>query len=124
MQITLFSFGFSYGPIEADYVADLRFLQNPYWEPALRPFPGTDPRVAGYVLEKEHTQQFLALYKPLLIFLCEAWQKKGRDELKLALGCTGGRHRSVAVAEYLIAWLTEKGYACRCVHRDIEAGQK
>ena len=123
MQIILVSFGFSYGPIDAEYVVDLRFLQNPYWEPALRPFPGTDARIAEYVLGNEQTQQLLALYKPLLTFLCETWQKKGRDELKLALGCTGGRHRSVAVTEYLTKWLSEKGYSCHCVHRDIEAGQ-
>ena len=120
MQIILVSFGFSYGPIDAEYVVDLRFLQNPYWEPALRPFPGTDARIAEYVLGNEQTQQFLALYKPLLTFLCETWQKKGRDELKLALGCTGGRHRSVAIAKALTDYVESLNYSAQNINRDIQ----
>ncbi len=124
MQITVSSFGFKYGAAQANYVFDLRFLPNPYWDPALRPFAGTDARVAAFVLEQAETIEFLAFVKPLLTFICVAWAKGQREELHIALGCSGGRHRSVALSEHLAAWLSQEGYQVQCQHRDMlrEAG--
>lgn len=119
MRILLFSFGFKYGCAEADYVLDLRFLPNPYWQPELRPFSGLDARVADYVLAQPDSAAFLAFVRPLLTFVCAAWAKRPREELRIALGCTGGRHRSVALAEYLAAWLRQEGYVVQCRHRDM-----
>lgn len=119
MHITLFSFGFKYGHAEADYVFDLRFLPNPYWDPALRPYPGTDARVASYVLDHPETIEFLALVQALLTFVCAALKEGTRQELRIALGCTGGRHRSVGISEHLAAWLRQEGYQVLCTHRDI-----
>ena len=124
MHITLFSFGFKYGYADADYVFDLRFLPNPYWDLGLRPFPGTDQRVASYVLEHPETIEFLALVQALLTFVGVAFKEGQRQELRIALGCTGGRHRSVAISEHLATWLRQEGYQVLCTHRDIgrEAG--
>lgn len=119
MHISLFSFGFKYGFAEADYVLDLRFLPNPYWDLELRPFPGTDERVADYVLHHPDTIQFLALVRPLLIFLCDTWANRQKEMLSIALGCTGGRHRSVAISEHLSGWLRQQGYQVTCQHRDM-----
>ncbi|NQS71644.1 MAG: hypothetical protein HQQ73_05760 [Desulfobulbaceae bacterium] len=119
MHIALLSFGFKYGFAEADYVLDLRFLPNPYWDEKLRPFPGTDARVASYVLDHADTTEFLAFVQALLIFVCTACAKTGRKELRIALGCTGGRHRSVAISEHLATWLGQKGYEVTCQHRDM-----
>ncbi len=119
MHIVLFSFGFKYGSAEADYVLDLRFLPNPYWDPQLRPFSGRDACVADFVLKQPDTLRFLAFAQPLLTFVCAAWAKTSREELRIALGCTGGRHRSVALAEHLAAWLRQEGYEVTCRHRDM-----
>lgn len=124
MHITIFSFGFKYGYAKANYVFDLRFLPNPYWEPELRPYAGTDARVAAYVLEHPETIEFLALVQALLTFVCAALKDGKRQELSIACGCTGGRHRSVAISEHLAARLRQEGYQVACTHRDVlrEAG--
>lgn len=123
MRIHIFSFGFSRGPAEADYVFDLRFLPNPFWIPELRPHPGTRPEVAAYVLEQPETRAFLAVLEPLLVHLAAAWTANGRKpELRVALGCTGGFHRSVALTEHLARRLEALGYEVERGHRDL-AGQ-
>lgn len=121
MQIVVLSFGFRHGLIEADYVFDLRFLPNPFWVPELQPVPGTEPQSADYVLQQQTTKEFLALLQPFLTFVCAAWAANGRKEiLRIALGCTGGYHRSVALAEHLAHWLSSLGYEVSCQHRDLE----
>ena len=90
MDVRVVSFGFKYGYAEADYVFDLRFLPNPYWDLALRPYPGTDARVASYVLNHPETIEFLALVQALLTFVCVALQAGKRQELSIAFGCTSG----------------------------------
>ena len=125
MKFTVFSFGFMHGCAEAEYVFDLRFLPNPYWDPALRGCSGDDPKVSGFVLDHAETKEFLALLKPLLTVVCAG--RAGNDdpfnkdaELRIAFGCTGGFHRSVAIAEHVAAWLAEQGYPVECAHRDRE----
>jgi UPF0042 nucleotide-binding protein len=120
MKITLFSFGFKHGHPEADVVWDVRFLPNPYWEPALRPHTGLEAEVAGYVLANQSCERFLKLLEPLLLFLIGEHAAHGRESLTLALGCTGGRHRSVAVVEHLRKVLAAKGHHPEVRHRDID----
>lgn len=119
MNITLFSFGFKHGHPQADLVWDVRFLPNPHWEPELRPHTGLEPEVAGYALANASGERFLALLDPLLLFLIDEYAASGRASLSLAVGCTGGKHRSVAVVEHLRTLLAAKGYAPEVCHRDI-----
>ena len=119
MKISLFSFGFKHGYPEADTVWDVRFLPNPYWEPALQAFSGKDNAVASYVLDNETGKAFLGHLQPFLFFLLESHQAAGRDEIILAVGCTGGRHRSVAVTCYLQKILADTGFDLTVYHRDI-----
>ncbi|MCL2791032.1 MAG: hypothetical protein FWD79_10370 [Desulfobulbus sp.] len=120
MNIILFSFGFKHGRPEADLVWDIRFLPNPYWEPELRHHTGLETEVADYVLASEPGKQFLGLLEPLLLFSLDEHATHGRESLTLALGCTGGRHRSVAVVERLRMTLMAKGYCPEVYHRDID----
>ena len=121
LQITLSSFGFKYGlPAEATTVWDVRFLPNPYWVEEMRPKNGRDPEVAAYVLESPAAIEFFRLIGPLLLFLVREHKAGGKQDLHLAVGCTGGRHRSVAVVESLKALLAGKGISVQAVHRDIE----
>lgn len=119
MDITLLSFGFKHGQPQADLLWDVRFLPNPYWVPELRPYPGTEAKVAHYVLAHAAGERFLALLEPLLAFLLEEYAAKGRETLIVAVGCTGGRHRSVAVVERLRAVLEARRMRPRVAHRDI-----
>ena len=118
--VTLFSFGYKHGPAEADMVFDVRFLPNPYWVPELKELSGLEADVATYVLENAVTKEFLVLLEPLLSLLCKQHAGGKRRELSLAVGCTGGRHRSVAVVEYLKKILDETRYKVNVFHRDIE----
>jgi UPF0042 nucleotide-binding protein len=121
LAVTLLSFGFRHGiPPDADLVLDVRFLPNPYYDPELRPLSGRDPRVAGRVLQAPATRRFLELLLPLLEFLLPQYAQEGRRQLVVALGCTGGRHRSVAVAEALAARLARLGYTVDTLHRDCD----
>ncbi|MGE4560521.1 MAG: RNase adapter RapZ [Desulfobulbus sp.] len=120
MRISLFSFGFKHGYPQADMVWDVRFLPNPYWVPELKPQSGRDPLVSGYALDNAAGRQFFALVEPLLSFLVEQYTAGGRESLTLAVGCTGGRHRSVAVAERLRDFLCRLGGEVHLFHRDIE----
>lgn len=120
LQVNLLSFGFKYGlPPEADMVLDVRFLANPYFVHDLRQLDGQDARVVDYVFKQEDTEAFLSKLKILLDFLLPRYRQEGKSQLTLAIGCTGGRHRSVAVVQWLAQEL--KSPECRVTvrHRDI-----
>ncbi len=119
MNITLFSFGFKHGGPDADSVWDVRFLPNPYWVPELRDHTGLESTVAAYVLENRTGIRFLEYLEPFLSFFLRSHQAAGRKEITLAVGCTGGRHRSVAVAEHLQKIIAEMGFDLTVYHRDI-----
>ena len=121
MGVTVVSFGFRYGlPGHADLVLDVRFLPNPYFVPALKPHPGTDERVKEYVLGQPDAQAFLDRALDLCAFLLPRYRAEGKSYLTIALGCTGGRHRSVAVAAALARRLEALGTDVRLWHRDLE----
>jgi RNase adapter protein RapZ len=121
LNLTLLSFGFRNGiPEASDLVFDVRFLPNPYFVEGLKPHPGTDPRVSQWVLERTQTQEFLARLESLLQFLIPQYRAEGKSYLTVSIGCTGGRHRSVALAEELGRRLTEKHRAnVKVTHRDV-----
>ncbi|MGB8859808.1 MAG: RNase adapter RapZ [Ilumatobacteraceae bacterium] len=120
LQVAIESFGFKHGlPIDADIVMDVRFLPNPHWEDALRPLTGHDPAVRDFVLERAQASDFLDRFEELMVSLLPAYESEGKSYLTVAFGCTGGRHRSVAVAEELSSRLSGRGYAVRTGHRDL-----
>ncbi|MFV9510615.1 RNase adapter RapZ [Tepidibacillus sp. LV47] len=118
--IYVVSFGFKYGiPIDADLVFDVRFLANPHYVDSLRPQTGLDQPVYEYVMKWSETQEFITKLTDFLHFLVPKYQKEGKSQLVIAIGCTGGKHRSVAIAEY-IAHSLEKDWNVSVQHRDIE----
>ena len=120
MRVSLLSFGYKYGvPADADVVLDVRFLPNPFFVDELKALAGTDDAVARYVLERTETQEFLALTTALLDFALPLYVREGKRYLTVALGCTGGRHRSVVLAEELQRRLGTHGYPVRVQHRDV-----
>jgi RNase adapter protein RapZ len=120
LQITVESFGFKHGmPIDADIVMDVRFLPNPHWDDTLRPLTGHDPAVRDFVLERADASEFLDHFEGLLAPLLPAYQLEGKSYLTVAIGCTGGRHRSVAVAEEIAGRLRARGFSVRTGHRDL-----
>ncbi len=121
MSIRFVSFGFKFGaPVDADVILDVRFLDNPNFVPELRNLPGTDPAIISYVLEREETTQFVAKAKDLLAFSLPRYEREGKAYLTVAVGCTGGRHRSVVLADHLARELTTAtGLAIAVVHRDL-----
>lgn len=121
LHLAVESFGYKHGlPMDADIVMDLRFLPNPHWDEALRPLTGLDPRVSEFVLSGPAAAGFLTRFEDLLAALLPAYEDEGRTYLTVAVGCTGGRHRSVAVAEELGRRLRGAGHAVRVGHRDID----
>jgi RNase adapter protein RapZ len=123
LRVHLISFGFKYGvPREADLMFDLRFLPNPHFESELRPLSGKEPRIASFVLENDIGGPFLERFTGFLSFLLPLYLKEGRYRLTIALGCTGGRHRSVSVAEAVLAALRQQGYDVFLEHRHLELG--
>ncbi len=120
LQVTVLSFGFKYGlPADADMVVDMRFLPNPHWIPELRPFTGEDPRVSAYVFEQPGAASFLDRYAELVVTTAAGYQREGKRYLTIGVGCTGGKHRSVASAVALAARLAGHGLAASVVHRDL-----
>ena len=120
MMISLMSFGYKYGlPLDADLVFDVRFLPNPFYLPDLKPLTGIDAPVRDFVLLNDITRVFLDKSGELLSFLLPNYLQEGKKYLSIAIGCTGGQHRSVAISESLGATLKEKGYFCNIFHRDI-----
>lgn len=121
MRVAISSFGFKHGlPLDVDMVIDCRFLPNPHWNPELRPFSGLDDNVRDFVLEREVTGRFLDRLYDLLDELLPAYSEEGKSYFTVAFGCTGGRHRSVAVAETVADRLTSSGWTPRVFHRDID----
>jgi len=121
MQTTVLSFGFKHGlPLDSDMVFDVRFLPNPYWIDALRPLPGTDKRIHDYVMEKQETTDFMKRLDNLLDGLVPGFLQEGKRYLTIGVGCTGGRHRSVVLAEAIGENLRRRGLPVVVRHRDLE----
>ncbi|MFZ0231911.1 MAG: RNase adapter RapZ [Candidatus Acidiferrales bacterium] len=121
LLVSVVSFGFRYGiPADADLVFDVRFLPNPHFVPRLRKFSGKDQRVVRYIRSFPQTGEFLRRIESLLLYLIPHYIREGKSYLTVALGCTGGRHRSVALAEVIRRDLKRKNYSTKVVHRDIE----
>ena len=121
MQTTVLSFGFKHGlPLDTDLVIDCRFLPNPHWVEALRPQTGLDEPVRDYVLAQPLTAEFLGQINGLLTTLLPASVAEGKSYLTVAFGCTGGRHRSVAIAEAVAGALRDEGFHLRVTHRDLD----
>lgn len=118
--VTVTSFGYSRGvPHNADLVFDLRFLRNPHWDDALRPLTGLDAEVSAYVEADPEYPQAIAKIKDLLAFLLPLYDEQGKAYVNIAFGCTGGRHRSVHVAEEFGKWLRDEGFAPTVTHRNL-----
>lgn len=120
MRTTVMSFGYKHGlPADVDIVMDCRFLANPYWDEDLRPLTGQDQPIIDYLFAQPNTDEFLARLESLLELLVPAYRAEGKSYLTIALGCTGGRHRSVAMAENIAERLTKFGVDARVYHRDL-----
>jgi len=120
MQLTIESFGYKHGiPLDVDLVFDVRFLPNPHWDETLRPLSGLDQPVSEFVLRQELSSEFIDLIQSLFAMLLPAYRAEGKSYLTIAIGCTGGRHRSVAIAEELGKKFVEIGQRPRVIHRDI-----
>jgi UPF0042 nucleotide-binding protein len=120
LKVTVVSFGFKYGvPVDADLLADMRFLPNPFWVPELRDFTGRDRDVASYVLDRPDSQTFLDRYIPVIQTVGEGYLREGKRFMTIAIGCTGGKHRSVAMAEEIASRLRAIGIDAQATHRDL-----
>jgi RNase adapter protein RapZ len=120
LKVTVISFGFKYGiPVDADFVADMRFLPNPHWVPDLRSFTGRDDSVSDYVLGQPGAAEFLDGYLPVLEGVAKGYLNEGKRFMTIAIGCTGGKHRSVAMAEEIASRLGTHGYDVSPLHRDL-----
>ncbi|MYJ80851.1 MAG: RNase adapter RapZ [Acidimicrobiaceae bacterium] len=121
MRITVLSFGYTHGiPLDVDIVIDCRFLPNPHYVDELRPLSGLDAQVAGYLMSQPVTEEFLERMESLLAVLVPQYVNEGKSYLTVAFGCTGGRHRSVAVTEHFAGVLGAMGHEPAVVHRDID----
>jgi UPF0042 nucleotide-binding protein len=120
LKVSVVSFGFKYGiPVDTDFLADMRFLPNPHWVPELRPHTGQQADVADYVLKADGAQEFLDRFVDLLTGVAAGYLREGKRFAQVAIGCTGGKHRSVAMTEEVVRRLTERGIDARAVHRDL-----
>lgn len=120
LTVTVVSFGFKYGvPVDADLLADMRFLPNPFWIPELRESTGKDEAVASYVKERPAAQTFLERYLPVIETVGEGYLREGKRFMTVAIGCTGGKHRSVAMTEAIAGLMRQAGYDVRTAHRDL-----
>lgn len=119
------SFGFKYGaPVDADLVLDVRFLDNPFFVPDLKALPGTDPRVEKFVMENPESIEFFQKTRDLLLFAIPKYEREGKSYLTIAIGCTGGRHRSVVLGDALARSIRESGAPVTVVHRDVLRGEE
>ena len=120
MEVHVFSFGFKHGlPQEADLMIDVRFLPNPFYDPQMRPLTGCDKKVADYVLQNPSAEAFMDAWFKLLDVAMPGYVAEGKSRLSIAVGCTGGQHRSVAIAEATAAFLQTNGYHVSVSHRDL-----
>ena len=123
MVVNIQSFGFKYGtPMDADLVFDVRFLPNPYYIAELKPKSGLTPEVRDFIFKYQQTNDFLAKLEDLLAFMLPHYFEEGKTSLVIAVGCTGGRHRSVAVAKEIGEYVSKRGYPTVVSHRDISRG--
>ncbi|MDD5748907.1 MAG: RNase adapter RapZ [Actinomycetota bacterium] len=121
MKVTIVSFGYKYGiPLDADIILDARFLPNPYWVEELRELDGLDERVRKFVIEKKDSQEFLEKFVDLITFLIPRYEEERKTYLTIGIGCTGGKHRSVALAEEIRRILSNNKLITQVIHRDIE----
>lgn len=120
MEVHVFSFGFKYGmPEEADIIIDVRFLPNPYWDPQMRPLTGRDPMVRDFVIDHPQTKAFLERWYALLDTVMPGYVGEGKSRLSVGVGCSGGQHRSVAIADQTALHLSKEGYHVLTSHRDL-----
>lgn len=120
ISVTVLSFGFKYGiPMDSDLVFDVRFIPNPFYIPELKPFSGKDEPVKKYVLDQEETKGFMTRTINMMEFLIPNYVKEGKRQLIISIGCTGGRHRSVAIAEEIYRSLLSKNFNASVEHRDV-----
>jgi RNase adapter protein RapZ len=120
LRATVVSFGYKYGiPVDADLVVDCRFLPNPHWVPELRPLTGRDAAVRDYVIAQRGAKEFLDAYTEVLRLLAKGYEREGKHYVTLAIGCTGGKHRSVTMAEEFANRLRGEGLDVRVAHRDL-----
>lgn len=125
LAVTVYSFGFKHGaPLDADLVMDVRFLPNPFYDPELRPLTGLDAPVRDFVMLREETIEFLKKWKDLLDVVMPGYVAEGKQQLAIAVGCTGGQHRSVALAEATGDHLKTKGYRVSVAHRDLKLAER
>ena len=118
--MSVVSFGYKFGiPLDADLVFDCRFLPNPHYLETLRPLPGTDPRVRYFVLARPESAQFLEHVFDFTDYLMPQFVGEGKTHLTVGIGCTGGRHRSVMIADELAGRLRQSGFEAQAVHRDV-----
>lgn len=120
MDVQVFSFGFKHGmPVEADIMIDVRFLPNPFYDPAMRRLTGLDEKVSSFVLDHPNTQAFWRAWCQLLDAVMPGYVAEGKPQLSIAIGCTGGQHRSVAIAEATARYLERQQYHVTISHRDL-----
>ena len=123
MHISILSFGFKHGlPSEADLVIDVRFAPNPYYVPELKDLDGTDPRVRQFITQWAGIQEFFDKYSDLIEYLIPLYENEGKEQLTLAVGCTGGRHRSVVIAAEIYTRFKQLAEDISLKHRDIGMG--
>jgi RNase adapter protein RapZ len=120
LKVTVVSFGFKYGvPVDADLLADMRFLPNPFWVPELKELTGKDPSVASFVKDRDDAQSFLERYLPVIETVGAGYLREGKRFMTVAIGCTGGKHRSVAMSEEIASRLRAAGVEAEATHRDL-----
>jgi UPF0042 nucleotide-binding protein len=120
LKATVVSFGFKYGiPVDADYVADMRFLPNPHWVPELRPHTGREAVVSEFVMAQVGATEFLERFVPLIVDVGQGYLREGKRFMTVAVGCTGGKHRSVAMSEEIATRLAQHGLDAKAAHRDL-----
>jgi RNase adapter protein RapZ len=125
VAVHIFSFGFKYGiPLDADFVADVRFLPNPYWVPSLRELNGRDDAVSDYVLSSEGAMEFLDAYERALLIAIKGYAEEDKHFVTIAIGCTGGQHRSVAISEQLARRLRSHGLAVTVSARELQRSDR
>lgn len=121
IRVNVMSFGYKYGiPLDADIVFDVRFLPNPYYIKELRPYDGRDERIKEYIYSSEKTHELIGKLCDLFSFSLPSYREEGKTRLVIAVGCTGGRHRSVLVAEAVAEHIGALGYNVNCIHRDVD----
>jgi UPF0042 nucleotide-binding protein len=121
LLVTIVSFGYKYGlPMDADLVFDVRFLPNPFYVDSLKKLGGDSPEVYDYVTKGRTTQQFMRLLYSMMQFLLPQFVLEGKSQVRIGIGCTGGQHRSVAVASELSMWMKNEKYKVILEHRDLE----